>query len=84
MRVVPGFPCLRSPSLTNAQLTTLQRLWRIAGLEAVSGYGSALLAIAVASDTTLADMLRWVDFDDARSVADAVAALLRWRQRTFK
>ena len=84
MSLVPGVACPRSASLTSAQLTTLQRLWRIAGLEAVSGYGSALLAIAVASDSTLADMLRWIDFDDDGSVADAVDALLRWRQRTFK
>jgi hypothetical protein len=84
MSLVPGVARPRSASLTSAQLTTLQRLCRIAGLEVVSGYGSALLAIAVASDSTLADMLRWIDFDDDGSVADAVDALLRWRQRTFK
>ena len=70
----------RSASLTSSQLATLNRLWHIAGLAPVSGYGTALLAIAVASDPTLADMLSSVDFDHAGSVADAVEGL----QRTFR
>jgi hypothetical protein len=55
----------------------------MAGLPPVSGYGSALLAIAVASDPTLTELLSSVDFDSPGSVADAVEALLQWRQRTF-
>jgi hypothetical protein len=77
-------PSARSASLTSAQLATLQRLCHLAGLPPVSGYGTALLAAAVASDPTLADMLSSVDFDNAGSVADAVGAVLQWRQRTFR
>jgi hypothetical protein len=77
-------PTARSASLTSPQLATLQRLWRIAGLPPVSGYGAAVLAIAVASDRRLPDMLASVDFDNASTLADSVETLLRWRQRTFK
>jgi hypothetical protein len=77
-------PRPRSASLTSAQLVTLQRLWHVAGLPPVSGYGTALLAIAVASTPTLADMLPLVDFNNPDSVADAVEALLQWRQATMK
>jgi hypothetical protein len=84
MTLMPEVPSARSATLTSAQLTTVQRLWHIAGLPPVSGYEIALLAIAVASDPTLADMLPSVDFDNADSVADSVQALLQWRQRTFK
>ena len=84
MTLTPEVPSARSASLTSAQLATLQRLWHIAGLPPVSGYGIALLAIAVASDPTLVDMLSSVDFDNASSVADSVEALLQWRQRTIK
>jgi hypothetical protein len=83
MTLVPGIAPARSASLTSAELATLQRLWQIAGWTAVSGYGSALLAIAAASDSMLADWLRCVDFDNASSVRDAVEALLQWRPRTF-
>jgi hypothetical protein len=76
-------PSVRSARLTSSQLATVQRLWRIAGLPPVSGYASTFLAIAVASDTTLANMLSSVDFDNAGSVADAVDALLQRRQRMF-
>jgi hypothetical protein len=76
-------PTARSASLTSSQLATVQGLWHIAGLPPVSGYGTALLATAVASDPTLADMLPSVNFDDAGSVAAAVQVLLEWRQRTF-
>jgi hypothetical protein len=76
-------PTARSASLTSSQLATVQRLWQLAGLPPVSGYGAALLATAVASDPTFADMLPLIDFDNAGSVADAAEALLQWRQRTF-
>ena len=83
MRLQPEAPSARSASLTSPELATLQRLWHIAGMPPVSGYGAAILAIAVASDRTLPDMLASVDFDNAASVVDAVETLLRWRQRTF-
>ena len=84
MTLLPEAPATRSASLTSAQLATLQRLWHLAGLPPVSGYGTALLASAVASAPTLADMLSSVDLDNADSIADAVEGLLRWRQRTFR
>jgi hypothetical protein len=84
MTLLPEVPSARSASLTSAQLATLQRLWHIAGLTPVSGYGTALLATAVAFAPTLADMLSSVDFDNAGSVADAVEALLQWCQRRFR
>jgi hypothetical protein len=74
---------VRTASLTSSQLATTERLWQIAGLPPVTGYGSALLAIGVASDPTLANLLPLVQFDDADSVAAAVEALREWRQRTF-
>jgi hypothetical protein len=74
----------RSAGLTSPQLETLQRLWHIAGLPPISGYGTAVVAIAVASDRTLAEMLSSLDLDDAGSVTNAVETLLRWRQRTFR
>ena len=52
MTLTPEVPSARSASLTSAQLATLQRLWHIAGLPPVSGYGIALLAMAVAADPT--------------------------------
>jgi hypothetical protein len=73
----------RSASLTSSQLVTMQRLWHIAALPPVSGYGSTFLAVAATSDPTLADMSSSVDFDNACSLARAVDALLQWRQRTF-
>ena len=84
MTVSLEVPSARSASLTTQQLATLQRLWHIAGLTPVSGYGTALLATAVAFDPTLTDMLSSVDFDNAGSVADAVEAVLQWRQRSIK
>jgi hypothetical protein len=83
MTLLPEVPRSRSASLTSAQLATLQRLLHLAGMLPVSGYETALLATAVASTPTLADVLCSVDFDDADSVADAVEALLQWRHRTF-
>ena len=73
----------RPASLTSSLFATAERLWQLAGLPPVSGYASALLAIGVASDPTLADMLPAVHFDDADSVTAAVEALLDWRRRTF-
>jgi hypothetical protein len=80
MTLLLEVPSARSASLTSAQLATVQRLWHVAGLPPVSGYGTALLAAAVASDPALTDMLSSVDFDSAGSVE----ALLQWRQRTFR
>jgi hypothetical protein len=61
----------------------MQRLWVLAGLPPVAGYATASLALALASDATLSGMLLSVDLDTVGSVADAVEALLQWRQRTF-
>ncbi|HZX55342.1 MAG TPA: hypothetical protein VFE86_11715 [Ilumatobacteraceae bacterium] len=76
-------PSVHSASLTGSQLATAQRLWNLAELPPVSGYGSAILAIGLGSDPVFADSLLSVDFDSAASVADAVDVLRRWRQRTF-
>ena len=73
-----------SASLTTSHLETVQRVWRIAGLPPTSGYAATFLAIAVATDQTLAATLTTVDFDDADSVANAVEELLQWRQHTFR
>lgn len=72
-----------SANLTGSQLATAQRLWTLAGLPPVSGYGIALLAIALAADPAMVDLLSSADFDNAASVADATDALAEWRQRTF-
>jgi hypothetical protein len=77
-------PYARSASLTSQQLATLQLLWHASGLPPVLCYGIAVLALSVATDGTLADMLSSFDFDNAASVADAVEALLQWRQRTIR
>ena len=74
----------RSASLTTSQLASVQRVWHIAGLPPASGYAAAFLAMAVASDQTLAATLTTVDFDDADSVANAISALLQWRQQSFR
>ena len=74
----------RTATLTSQQLATLQLLWHVAGLPPVLGYGTAVLAMCVASDRTLPEMLSSVDFDNAGSVADAIEALLQWRQRTIR
>jgi hypothetical protein len=75
-------PC-RPATLTSSQLETVQRLWVLAGLPPVVGYATAVLALAVANDATLAEMVLSVDFDNAASTFGAVEALLCWRQRTF-
>jgi hypothetical protein len=84
MTVSPEVQSARPASLTSQQLATLQLLWHVAGLPPVLGYGTAVLAMSVASDRTLADMLSSVDFDNAASVAGAVEALLQWRLRTIR
>jgi hypothetical protein len=70
--------------LTTSHLETVQRVWRIAGLPPTYGYAATFLAIAVATDQTLAARLTTVDFDDADSLANAVEELLQWRQHTFR
>jgi hypothetical protein len=70
--------------LTTSQLETVQRVWGLAGLPPASGYAATFLAIAVATNQTLAATLAAVDFDDADSVTNAVEKLLQWRQRTFR
>jgi hypothetical protein len=77
-------PPARSASLTTSQLETLQRVWGIGGLPPASGYAATFVAMAAATDQTLAATLAVVDFDDADSVTSAVAELLGWRQRTFR
>jgi hypothetical protein len=74
----------RSASLTTSQLETVQSLWHIAGLAPTSGYGTAALAATVASNYALIDAFMSVDFDDFGSVANAVEALLRWRECTSR
>ncbi|MEP7045877.1 MAG: hypothetical protein ABI949_04310 [Ilumatobacteraceae bacterium] len=76
-------PPVRPTSLTGSQLARARRLWRLAELPPVSGYGSALLALGLGSDRVVTDTLSSVDFDNAASVTDAVDVLRQWRQRTF-
>jgi hypothetical protein len=73
-------PPAQSASLTTSHLEAVQRVWRIAGLPPTAGYAATLLAIAVATNKTLAATLTTVNFDDADSVANAVEELLQWRQ----
>lgn len=77
-------PSARLASLTTPQLAALQRLWQIARLPPISGYGIAVLAIAAAHDPTLADTLSSVEFNDAGSVGNGIDVLRQWRQRTVK
>ena len=58
-------PPARSASLTTLQLEAAQRVWGIAGLPPTSGYAATILAMAVATDQTLAVTMTAVDFDDA-------------------
>jgi hypothetical protein len=73
----------RSASLTTSQWKSVQLVWDIAGLPPTSGYAATLLALAVASDDSLAVTLTTVDFDEAEWGANAVDTLVEWRQRTF-
>ena len=77
-------PPTRSTSLTTPPLESVQRVWHVAGLPPTSGYAATFLALAVASNPTLAATLTTVNFDDAESVANAVATLLQWRQQAFR
>jgi hypothetical protein len=74
-------PC-RSANLTPSQLQTVRQVWDFAGLPPTSGYATAFLAAAGATDITVRTALTSVDLDNADSVADAVAVLLQWRLRT--
>jgi hypothetical protein len=77
-------PPKRSASLTTSQLQSVQRVWQTAGFPAVSGYAATFLAMAVASDPTIAATLTSVDFDDVDSVTNAVEQLTRWREQAFR
>ena len=77
-------PPNRSASLTTSQLETVQRVWDSARLPPISGYAATFLALAVATNPTLAATLTTVNFDEADSVAAAVEALLLLRQRTLR
>ena len=76
---IPGATRSRSSSLTTSELAAVQRLWSIAGLPPTSGYGAVILAVLLGSAPALVDMVSSIDFDDAVAVADAVDALLHWR-----
>ena len=76
---LPGATRSRSSSVTTSEFAAVQRLWSIAGLPPTSGYGAVILAVLFASAPALVDMVSSVDFEDAEAVADAVDALLRWR-----
>ena len=69
----------RSSSVTTSELAAVQRLWSIAGLPPTSGYGSVILALLLASARQFVDLVSSIDFDDAAAVADAVDAMLCWR-----
>ena len=84
MTVTIETPPARSASLTTSQLEAVQRVWGIAGLPPISGYGATFFAMAVATNQTLSATLTTLDFDDADSVTNAVEELLQWRQRTFR
>jgi hypothetical protein len=75
---------VRSASLTTSQLESVQRVWQIAGLPAVSGFAATFLAMAVASAPIVAATLTTVDFDDVESVTNAVNELVRWRAQAFR
>jgi len=76
---IAGATRSRSSSVTTSDFAAVQRLWSIAGLPPTSGYGAVILAVLVASAPALVDMVSSIDFDDAVAVADAVDALLHWR-----
>jgi len=65
--------------VTASEFAAVQRLWSIAGLPPTSGYGAVILAVLLASAPALVDTVSSIDFDDAGAVADAVDALLHWR-----
>jgi hypothetical protein len=65
--------------VTTPELAAVQSLWSIAGLPPTSGYGTVIVAVLLASAPAFVDMMSSIDFDDAVAVADAVDALLHWR-----
>jgi hypothetical protein len=71
-------PAGRPATLTAWQLETVQRLWSLAGLPPLTGYGAVFLAIAVGADRAVARRVASVDFNDPDSVAGAVEALAQW------
>src|SRR6476659_3413650 len=71
-------PASRLATLTASQLETVQRLWSLAGLPPLTGYGAVFLAIAVGADRAVARRVTSVDFNDPYSVAGAVEALAQW------
>jgi hypothetical protein len=75
----PGATLSPSSSVTSSELAAVQRLWSIAGLTPTYGYGAVILALLLGSAPTLVGMVSLLDFDDAAAVADAVDALLQWR-----
>ena len=66
--------------MTTSQLDNVLGLWRLAGLAPTTGYGTAILAMAVASNQVLAAALTSVDLEDTTSVACAVKTLKQWLQ----
>jgi hypothetical protein len=60
----------RPATLTTSELDSLLRLWRLAGLPATTGYGTTILAMAVAmavaSNQALAAALTSVDTASVR------------------
>jgi hypothetical protein len=73
-------PAARAAGLTTSELETVELIWTTGGLPPISGYATAILAVAVASDPALISTLTAVDFNDVESVEAGVAALLRWRE----
>jgi hypothetical protein len=67
--------------LTAQQMTALERIWGIAGLPPMPGYGGVFRVIAVSSDDGLVQTLSAVDLGDSESVANAAAVLLQWHKR---
>jgi hypothetical protein len=65
--------------VTTSEFAAVQRLWSIAGLPPTTGYGAVILAALLASAPALVDTVSSIDFDDAVDVAEAVDALLQWR-----
>jgi hypothetical protein len=64
--------------LTTSQLDGVLSIWRLAGLAPTTGYETAIVAMAVASNHRLAAALTSVDLDDTAAVARAVKTLKRW------
>jgi hypothetical protein len=65
--------------VTTSELAAVQRLWSISGLPPISGYGSVILALLLATAPDFVDMVASIDVDDATAVGDGVDALMHWR-----